>query len=162
LSRTSRARWLMPTSRGFVASVWVIAVMRVTPGGRCGPHALYMLMRVHVFGGTRIAFAGIKGRRVLGGGDYSPRRAVMDMITKLPEMSDDALVNLRTNAKRLQQSGNPSQRSNAATLLPAVEAEIGARRLAKVNATRSALPNERTGATRPAKRAQREAPSESV
>jgi hypothetical protein len=51
----------------------------------------------------------------------------MDMITKLPEMSDDALVNLRTNAKRLQESGNPSQRSNAAALLPAVEAEIGAR-----------------------------------
>jgi hypothetical protein len=86
----------------------------------------------------------------------------MDMITKLPEMSDDALVNLRTNAKRLQQSGNPSQRSNAAVLLPAVEAEIGARRLAKVKATRSAPPRERTGAARPAKRAKREASSEGV
>jgi len=31
----------------------------------------------------------------------------MDMMTKLPEMSDDALVNLRTNAKRLQQSEIP-------------------------------------------------------
>jgi len=86
----------------------------------------------------------------------------MDMITKLPEMSDDALVNLRTNAKRLQESGNPSQRSNAAALLPAVEAEIGARRLAKVKATRSAPPKERTSAARPAKRAKREASSESV
>jgi hypothetical protein len=86
----------------------------------------------------------------------------MDMITKLPEMSDDALVNLRTNAKRLQESGNPSQRSNAAALLPAVEAEIGARRLAKVKATRSAPPKERTAAPRPAKRAKREASSESV
>jgi hypothetical protein len=61
----------------------------------------------------------------------------MDMITKLPGMSDDALANLRTNAKRLQQSGTVSQRTDAAALLPAVEAEIGARRLAKVAATRS-------------------------
>src|SRR5712671_620215 len=121
-----------------------------------------MLIRVHVFAGTRIVFASIKGRRVLGGGDHSPRRALMDMITKLPEMSDDALVNLRTNAKRLQESGNPSQRSSAAALLPAVEAEIGARRLAKVKATRSAPPKERTSAARPAKRAKREASSESV
>jgi hypothetical protein len=81
----------------------------------------------------------------------------MDMITKLPEMSDDALANLRTNAKRLQQSGTPSQQSDATTLLPAVEAEIGARRLAKVKATRSAPPKDRTRAARPVKRPQREA-----
>src|SRR6266404_8320820 len=97
-----------------------------------------------------------KGRCVLGGEDHSPRRAVMDMITKLPEMSDDALVNLRTNAKRLQESGNPSQKSNAAALLPAVEAEIGARRLAKVKATRSAPRKDRPPASRPAKRAKPE------
>ena len=83
-------------------------VMRVPPAGRCGPPSLYMLIRVHVFAGARIGSRMGRGRRVLGGGDHSPRRAVMDMITKLPEMSDDALVNLRTNAKRLQQSGNPS------------------------------------------------------
>jgi RNA-binding protein YhbY len=81
----------------------------------------------------------------------------MDMITKLPEMSDDALVNLRSNAKRLQQSGNPGQRTSAAALLPAVEAEIGARRLAKVKIARSAPAKERTSAARPAKRAKREA-----
>jgi len=62
----------------------------------------------------------------------------MDLITKLPEMSDDALTNLRTNAKRLQESGTPTQRSDAAALLPAVEAELGARRLARVKATRTA------------------------
>jgi hypothetical protein len=84
----------------------------------------------------------------------------MDMITKLPEMSDDALVNLRTNAKRLQQSGTPGQRSDAALLLPAVEAEIGARRLAKVKATRSAAPKERARAPRPAKRVKSEIPAE--
>ncbi len=80
----------------------------------------------------------------------------MDMITKLPEMSDDALVNLRTNAKRLEQSGNPGQRSNAAALLPAVEAEIAARRLAKVKATRSGSPKPRIRTARPVKRAKAE------
>jgi hypothetical protein len=64
----------------------------------------------------------------------------MDLITKLPEMSDDALTNLRTNAKRLQQTGTPTQRSDAAALLPAVEAEMGARRLARVKAARTAKP----------------------
>jgi hypothetical protein len=78
----------------------------------------------------------------------------MDMITKLPEMSDDALATLRTNARRLEQNGTPVQRSNAAVLLPAVEAEIGARRLAKVKATRSP-PKERVRAPR-AKRAKQE------
>lgn len=80
----------------------------------------------------------------------------MDLLTKLPEMSDLALANLRDNANRLQQSGTPAQRSDAAALLPAVEAEIGARRLAKVKMTRSAAPKPQTKATRtvkPAKRA---------
>jgi hypothetical protein len=81
---------------------------------------------------------------------------MMDMITKLPEMSDDALANLRSNAKRLQRSGTPVQQTNAASLLPAVEAEIGARRLAKVKATRSATPKEGTRAPRSVKRPKRE------
>lgn len=75
----------------------------------------------------------------------------MDLITKLPEMSDDALTNLRTNAKRLQLSGTPTQRSDAASLLPAVEAEMGARRLAKVKATRIAAPKPRARRQRAAK-----------
>jgi len=68
----------------------------------------------------------------------------MDLIPKLPEMSDDALVTLRTNARRLQQKGTAAQRSDAAALLPAVEAEIGARRLARVKAARTAQPTRRT------------------
>jgi hypothetical protein len=55
----------------------------------------------------------------------------MDLLEKLPELSDDALGNLRSNAVRLQASGTASQRNNAALLLPAVEAEITARRHAK-------------------------------
>jgi hypothetical protein len=82
----------------------------------------------------------------------------MDLLTKLPEMSDDALANLRSNAKRLQQSGTPAQRSDAAALLPAVEAEIGARRLAKVKAIRTAPRSGRPRASRPAKPAKRKTP----
>jgi hypothetical protein len=78
----------------------------------------------------------------------------MDMITKLPEMSDDALSNLRTNAKRLQETGSPHQRSDAAALLPAVEAEIGARRLAKAKAARAAA-KDKPRAARPAKPSRR-------
>ena len=68
----------------------------------------------------------------------------MDLITKLPEMSDDALTNLRTNARRLQQSGTAAQQTDAAALLPALEAEMGARRLARVKAVRTAKPKEPT------------------
>ena len=81
----------------------------------------------------------------------------MDLLTNLPEMSDEALANLRTNAKRLQHSGTPAQKTDAAALLPAVEAEIGARRLAKVKATRSSPRKERSPVSRSAKRAKPEA-----
>ena len=74
----------------------------------------------------------------------------MDLLAKLPEMSDDALANLRSNARRLQHSGTATQQSDAAALLPAVEAEIGARRLAKVKATRSVVRKPRS--SQPAKR----------
>jgi len=82
----------------------------------------------------------------------------MDLLTKLPEMSDDALANLRTNAKRLQHSGTPAQRTDAAALLPAVEAEIGARRLAKVKATRTAPRDAISAGRSRLLRAQRSAP----
>ena len=87
---------------------------------------------------------------------------MMDMLTKLPDMSDDALANLRSNAKRLQQSGTAAQKTDAAALLPAVEAEIGARRLAKVRTTRNAAAKPRTGtkAPRKAKPAKSEAASD--
>ncbi len=75
----------------------------------------------------------------------------MDLMTKLPEMSDDALGNLRTNAKRLQHSGTPTQQSEATVLLPAVEAELGARRLARLKATRTAAATPRPRRPRAAK-----------
>jgi hypothetical protein len=85
----------------------------------------------------------------------------MDLVAKLPDMSDDSLANLRTNAKRLQQSGTPAQRSDAAALLPAVEAEIGARRLARVQATRSTVRTARPRAGGPVAPAKRKAAAKS-
>ncbi len=79
----------------------------------------------------------------------------MDMIAKLPAMSDDALSNLRTNAKRLQLTGSAGQRSEAAVLLPAVEAEMSARRVARVKAIRTAPPKARAAADRPARASRR-------
>ena len=84
----------------------------------------------------------------------------MDLLAKLPEMSDDALANLRSNAKRLQQSGTPAQRTEAAALLPAVEAEIGARRLAKLKVTRSVVRKASPGMSRAAGPAKRKAAAE--
>jgi hypothetical protein len=78
----------------------------------------------------------------------------MDWLSKLPEMSDDALANLRSNAERLQHSGTAAQRSDAAALLPAVEAEIGARRLAKVRAPRKTVRKDGPRATRSTKRSE--------
>jgi hypothetical protein len=84
----------------------------------------------------------------------------MDLIPKLPEMSDDALTNLRTNAKRLQQSGTAAQRTDAAALLPAVEAEMGARRLARLKVVRTAKPKEPARRTRVVKEPRGEPASE--
>lgn len=54
----------------------------------------------------------------------------MDMTAKLPSMADDALGNLHANAKRLGAEGTAAQRASATALLPAIEAELTARRVA--------------------------------
>src|SRR5580692_6861762 len=132
--------------------------MRIRPAASsCHTRCLYINLRPGFPRKTALQrFPCTNRRRVLRGGGPLARRNGMDLLTKLPEMSDDALANLRTNAKRLQNSGTPAQRTDAAALLPAVEAEIGARRLAKVKATRSAPRKERPPASRPAKRAKPE------
>lgn len=62
----------------------------------------------------------------------------MDVIAKLPHMEDKALGVLGENAKRLEQTGTPAQRLAAADLLPAIEAELSARRDAKLAKAREA------------------------
>lgn len=58
----------------------------------------------------------------------------MDMVAKLPSMEDAALKVLHANAERLEKSGAKAQRAAAATLLPAIVAEIEARQTAKDSA----------------------------
>lgn len=55
----------------------------------------------------------------------------MDLISRLPSLEDSALAVLQENAVRLEQSGTAAQRSAAAALMPAIEAELEARRAAK-------------------------------
>jgi hypothetical protein len=55
----------------------------------------------------------------------------MDLTARLPSMEDSALAVLHQNAERLEQTGTSAQKSAAAALLPAIEAELAARREAK-------------------------------
>jgi hypothetical protein len=55
----------------------------------------------------------------------------MDLTARLPSMEDAALAVLHENAARLEQTGTSAQKSAAAALLPAIEAELAARREAR-------------------------------
>lgn len=58
----------------------------------------------------------------------------MDLIERLPQMEDAALTVLQQNAERLQQTGTTAQKNAASALMPALEAELGERRQAKLEA----------------------------
>ena len=47
----------------------------------------------------------------------------MDLIEKLPGMTDDDLGTLVSNAERLLQAGTPKQQKAAEAMLPAIRAE---------------------------------------
>ena len=69
------------------------------------------------------------------------------LIEKIPTMSDVEVVNLLTNARRLQDSGDERQQAAAAELLPALEAAATERkteRLAAAQAKRAAARKPRT------------------
>jgi hypothetical protein len=55
----------------------------------------------------------------------------MNVLEKLPGMTDEALGNLHANAERLEQAGSAAQRASAAGLLPAIKAELAGRQAAK-------------------------------
>jgi len=52
----------------------------------------------------------------------------MDLIEKLPGMTDDDLGTLISNAERLAQTGTPKQQAAAQAMLPAIQAEAVRRR----------------------------------
>lgn len=61
----------------------------------------------------------------------------MELIEKLPQMSDGQLANLLANARRLGASGGPRQQADAAALLPALEAAVADRKAAKLKTAAS-------------------------
>jgi hypothetical protein len=65
----------------------------------------------------------------------------MSLIDKIPTLSDDEVVTLLANARRLAESGDDKQRAAAIDLIPALEgaaAERRARRMAAAQAKRAA------------------------
>jgi hypothetical protein len=62
-------------------------------------------------------------------------RPRMNLIEKLPEMSDEGVLNLLANAKRLALNGAPDQQAASAEALPAIEAEAAKRLDARKEAT---------------------------
>ena len=65
----------------------------------------------------------------------------MSLVERIPEFSDEEVVNLLANARRLAEAGDERQKAAAAELLPALEAaaeERRAERLARAQAKRAA------------------------
>lgn len=55
----------------------------------------------------------------------------MNLVEKLPDMSDEGVANLLANARRLEHSGTPQQQAACTEALPAIEAENTRRQDAK-------------------------------
>jgi hypothetical protein len=71
----------------------------------------------------------------------------MSLIEKIPTMTDVEVVNLLTNARRLQDTGDERQQAAAAELLPALETAAEERktvRLAAAQAKRAAARKPKT------------------
>lgn len=82
----------------------------------------------------------------------------MDLTARLPSMEDTALAVLHENAARLEQTGTSAQKSAAAALLPAIEAELATRREAK-RAELAARRAAKSGSTGRSKRAAAKRPA---
>ncbi len=70
----------------------------------------------------------------------------MGIIAKLPSLDDASLVVLQGNAERLIRIGTKSQQADANAVMPAIEAEIAARREAKVSKAKAAAAAKREAA----------------
>jgi hypothetical protein len=69
----------------------------------------------------------------------------MTLLERIPALSDEEVINLLTNARRLSEQGDEKQQAAAAELLPTLEVEAEQRREARLEraklkraATRSA------------------------
>jgi hypothetical protein len=72
----------------------------------------------------------------------------MSLIEKIPQMSDQDVVNLLGNARRLSEAGSDKQKADAAELLPALEEAAAQRQTAKLEAAAA----KRAALRKPAKR----------
>lgn len=71
----------------------------------------------------------------------------MSLIEKIPEMTDQDVINLLANARRLSETGSDKQRAQAEELLPALEEAATTRHAAKLEAAAA----RRAAARRPRK-----------
>ena len=61
----------------------------------------------------------------------------MSLLEKIPDMSDEQVINLLVNARRLQEQGDEKQQAAAAELLPALEDAAEQRKTARLEATQA-------------------------
>ena len=57
----------------------------------------------------------------------------MSLLERIPTLSDEEVVNLLTNARRLFAQGDDKQKASAEELLPALELEAETRRAARMD-----------------------------
>jgi hypothetical protein len=72
--------------------------------------------------------------------------AIADMI---PTLNDASLANLRTNASKLEATGNGPRQREAALLLPLIDAELATRLANKPKAVRAAAKPKAVGVAKP-------------
>ncbi|MCR5872838.1 hypothetical protein LRS10_00700 [Phenylobacterium sp. J426] len=70
---------------------------------------------------------------------YAPQSigVPMTLLDRIPTLSDEEVVNLLTNARRLSEQGDEKQQAAAAELLPALEDEAEKRRQARMERTKA-------------------------
>ena len=56
----------------------------------------------------------------------------MTLLDRIPTLSDEEVINLLTNARRLAEGGDEKQKAAAAGLLPSLEAEAETRKQARL------------------------------
>ena len=70
-----------------------------------------------------------------------------DLRSRVPAMTDDALMTLQANARRLLETGSNAQRNAATDLIPVIDSELAARRAKKL----AAGPARKSAAAKPRK-----------
>lgn len=70
----------------------------------------------------------------------------MEILAKLPSLDDASLAVLQGNAERLLRVGTKTQQANATEAIPAIEAELAARREAKVSKAKATAEAKRVAA----------------